>query len=128
MSKNLNGSIALTKFKHVRMEMDGQSGKVDGLFIPIDANFMIKGKNDAVYFDITVFLNDEEDDYGNIASIKQNGKIAGKKWAEMSEDEKKTIKELPYLGNLKDFSGGGSSDNTGAVSDGKFTPKNKLPF
>ena len=127
MSKNLNGSIALTKLKHVRMEADGQNGKVDGLFIPIDANFLIKGKNDAVYVDLTVFINDEEDDYGNIASIKQNGKIQGKKWAEMSEEEKKTIKELPYLGNLKDFSGS-SSDNTGAASDKKFTPKNKLPF
>lgn len=129
MSKQLSGSIALTKLQHVLMEVEGQNGKVEGLFIPIKNNHLVKGKGDGVYLDVTVFVNDQEDQYGNIASIKQNSKIGGKKWSEHTDEEKAQVKAFPYLGNLKDFSGGGQNEASGNAGEGKkFSAGDSVPF
>jgi len=125
--RNLNGSIELTKLIHVKMEMKGQSGNlVKGIFIPFEPNYVIKGKKGGAYINIINFINDEVDQYGNIASIKQS--VDSKTYKDADEEEKKKLKELPYLGNLKDFSGSGS-ENEGAASESVFTPESDdLPF
>lgn len=123
MQKNYSGSLALTKLVHVKFKMKGKSGNdVEGLFIPIDANYLVKGKpdnegNTPIYMPIRVITKSEQDQYG------QNGFVS------QSVDSKKgVLKKLPILGNIKDFSGGGN-DATGAASDQTFDEdSNDLPF
>jgi len=129
MSKrNLSGSIALTKLKHVIMEKKGKSGMVKGLFIPIDVNYLKTDKNGALYININVVVNDEANEYKQHGFISQQG---NKKWGDCSDEEKETFKKLPYLGNLKDFSGDRTAnDNSGAASTEQFSADgdDDLPF
>lgn len=67
MSKLLTGSINLSK---------------------IDKNKLFTSKNSEKYLNISVWINDEKDKYGNIAGIQQQTK----------KDETKI-----YIGNLKEF-------------------------
>lgn len=130
--KNYSASIALTKLKHVKMKAKGKKGEVEGLFIPIKANYLIEGKeNDGekpVYMNIALVIRDEEDSYGQIGFIPQKGTIDGKKWKELTEEEKNLLKELPILGNIKDWSS--NSDDTGgdAGAGQTFGENDDLPF
>ena len=126
MSTNYSGSIALSKMVHVRMEVEGQSGKVDGIFIPIEANHLVKGKEGAVYMPLRVITRAEADDYGQHGFISQS--VDSKVYKDATDAQKEEFKKLPILGNIKNFSAGGASDNTGSASGKKFTPKDKLPF
>ena len=95
--------------------------------IPIKDNKLFAGKK-GVYMDVSIFLNDEKDDYGNDGSIKQNaGAPEGKKWADLSDEEKEAIKALPYIGNVKRNSRSGSG---GSFDDAKeVDPEtDDLPF
>ena len=131
MPRHFGASIALTKLKHVKMTKKGKSGMIEGIFIPIEANDLVKGKPNedkdfAVYVNTTVFLNDEVNDKDQIGSIKQT---QSKKWGNMSDEEKEESKKLPYLGNLKEFSTGGGNDSNAAstaVFDGDGD--DDLPF
>jgi hypothetical protein len=67
MAKLLNGSINLSK---------------------VDKSKIVTGKTGDKFINISVWLNDTEDQYGNIAGIQQSTK----------KDEKKI-----YIGNLKEF-------------------------
>ena len=131
MSRNFSVSIPLTKLKHVKMTKKGKTGQIEGIFIPIDANDLVKGKPNedgdfAVYVNATVFLNDENDSKGQIGSIKQK---QTKKWSDMSDEEKEASKDLPYLGNLKEFSGNTSNDtNSASTSTFDGDGDDDLPF
>jgi len=121
----ITGSINLTALKHVKMEAEGQNGKVKGIFIPIEANMLGSSEKqpDAVHLNIVAFdMKDKKEFATHI--VKQSFK---KDFMEtLSDDEKKA---LPILGNLKT---GGGNTSTDAVSDegaGKeFKPTDKLPF
>ena len=131
MSRQLNGSVELTALVHVRMEVKGQNGKVMGTFIPDIVNTADvvekKDQNPGVYIPVIVWINDEENERGQIGSIKQS--LPSKIYKEMDKEKAKEVsKELPYLGNLKDFSGGGGQAS-GAAASGTYTPdSDDLPF
>lgn len=125
--RRLSGSIALTKLIHVPYEVKGKSGKmVKGIFIPIEPNHLVEGKEGALYANINVVIKDEEDQYGQHGFISQT--VDSKVYKAATDAEKEEFKKLPILGNLKDFSGGGN-DNSGAASTNVFTPdSDDLPF
>lgn len=126
-----SGSIALSKLKHVLMERKGKSGMVKGIFIPIEANKLVEGKdnNGAVYMNINGKLVSEEDNYGNNGFISYRPNM-GKKWSELTEAEKEASKELsPILGNIKVWGGASNAnDNSGAASDTVMDDDQDLPF
>lgn len=130
--RNFGTSINLTALKHVKMTKKGKSGMIEGIFIPIDANDVVRGKkpdadgNIALYVNATVFLNEEVDSHGQIGSIKQS---QSKKWADLSDAEKEVAKSLPYLGNLKEF-GGDNTPVSNAASTATFDGDgdDDLPF
>lgn len=125
--KKLSGSIALTKLQHVIMEKKGKSGMVRGLFIPIGANLLLE-KDGAVYMSVNLVVKDEQDQY------RQNGFIAktteSSVWKGLDEAGKEKAKELsPILGNIKDWSSGGSGNDTaGAAAEGVVAEDDDLPF
>lgn len=129
--KTLSGSIALTKLKHVPFEMKGQSGKmVKGIFIPIEANHLTVGKEkegaNPIYININIIVKNETDEYGQNGFISQQGNI---KWSDCTDEQKEIFKNLPILGNVKDWLAGSGDDNSGAASTETFTPEsNDLPF
>jgi hypothetical protein len=73
MKKLLTGSIDLSKIEKSRI---------------------VDGKNGAKYYNVNVWLNEELDQYGNIASI-QTG---------LSKEERDKGEKGGYIGNLKDWS------------------------
>lgn len=122
-----SGGIALTKLKHVIMTKKGKKGKkVKGLFIPIEQNYLVEGKEGAVYMNINVIARSEQDEYGQNGFIAQNG---NKPWSKCSDEEKETFKSLPILGNIKNFESEKSSeskDTSGSM--GEFDEDDDLPF
>lgn len=128
--KQFSGSLALSKLKHVILEQKGKSGKVKGIFIPLEVNKLTEGKEGAVYLGIRGVLKDEKDQYD------QNGWIAsspnmGKKWSDLSESEKEESKSLsPIMGSIKVWGSdsGSSNDNSGSVSNQSFNDEDELPF
>lgn len=141
--KTLVGSIALDRLIHVKMEKKGKSGMVKGLFIPLEANKLEEhsydsqtGKVNEIQLPVRVIVKDEQDKYG------QNGFIAkaigSKTYKAASDEEKKafgdsgneeTKKLTPILGNIKDFSSGGTrQDQSNAVSEEVFGENDDLPF
>jgi hypothetical protein len=127
--KQFTGSIALSKLKHVILEKKGKSGMIKGIFIPLEANRLVEGKDNAVYMNLRGTLRDEQDSY------KNNGFLAyspdfGKKWSEMTEAEKEESKEMsPILGNLKTWeNSGGGNDSSGAASTDVLDEDDDLPF
>lgn len=124
--KTLMGSIALTKLHHVIMEKKGKSGMIKGVFIPIEAN-ALETKDGAVYLPVKVTVREEADQYGQNGFIGKTMKT-GKKWAEMTEDEKKAHQALtPILGNIKDFSSS-ANDASGAAVTSTVAEDDDLPF
>ena len=129
--KTLSGDIALTKLIHVAMEVKGKNGPVKGIFIPIEQNCLVVGKEKdgktPIYMPIQLVFHDQRNDNGHDGFISQKGNI---KWKEATEEQKKKFNELPILGNFIDWSKGAESNDTGgAVSDKVFTPESDdLPF
>jgi len=130
--KTLSGSLALTKLIHVAMEVKGKSGnKVKGLFIPIEQNYFVLGKEKdgaiPIYMSIQIVMHEERDEHGQDGFISQKGNI---KWKETTDAQKEAFNKLPILGNVVDWSkGNNSDDNTGAASENVFTPESDdLPF
>ena len=123
--KNYSGSIALTKLQHVVMELDGQNGKVKGLFIPTEQNNLVAGKEGAFYLPVRIIAREEEDKYGQHGFIAQS--VDSETYKQMSDEERKA---LPILGNIKCWDGASQqSDSTGnAGGDQTFTPGKPLPF
>lgn len=75
MSKSLNGSICLTDLIELAKQQDKS---------------FTKAKNGKIYCSVKLWINDEKDQYGNIASIQTTFKDATK-------EQKK------YFGNFKEF-------------------------
>lgn len=128
--KRLNGSIALTKLVHVKMEKKGKSGMVKGLFIPIDVNYLESDEKGAVYLPVRVRVTDAQDEY------KQNGfiskSIGSTTYKNASDEKKEMFKEkqneiTPILGSIKDFSNSGG-ETSGAASEETFSEDDDLPF
>ena len=127
--RKFSGSIALTKLTHAVMTKKNKKGKkIDCLVIPIDQNYLVRGKEGALYMPISVITRSEEDQYGQHGFIGQNADSKAYKAAD--EDEKEKMAKLPILGNIKDFgavSGGSNNDTSGNA--GSFNEdEDDLPF
>lgn len=126
-----SGSIALSKLIHVIMEKKGKNGMVKGIFIPIEANKLVEGKdnNGAVYMNINGKLTNEEDNYGNNGFISYRPNM-GKKWSELTDAEKEASKDIsPILGNIKVWGGASNAnDNSGSASNETLSEEDTLPF
>lgn len=128
--KTLSGSLALTKLIHVSMEANGKNGKVKGLFIPIEQNHFVVGKEKEgvtpIYMPIQIVMHEERDEHGQDGFISQKGNV---KWKEATDAQKEAFNKLPILGNVVDWSkGNNSDDNAGSVSEKTFEPTDDLPF
>lgn len=137
--KSLTGSIALTKIKHIKMTCNGKSGKVEGIFIPIQANKLVVGKPDSegntpVYLNISIPLREEPDTYGNSGMINKSIDIKslyGKTYSQLTDEQKAEVNDLtPILGNVKLWeAGGNSADSSGnAGTKEEYAPEDDLPF
>jgi hypothetical protein len=96
MSKLLVGSIDLSKIEKSRI---------------------IEGKNGAKYYNVNVWINDENDQYGNIASI-QTG---------ITKEEREAGGKGGYIGNLKDLSAK-SEPKTTEQAEVREVEDDGLPF
>jgi hypothetical protein len=131
--KTFSGSIALTAMKFVKMRGKGQNGPVDGIFIPIEANKLVVGKEKdgvtPVYMPIRFQYNSEADTYGQNGFVAKS--VSSDEYKAADTDAKKeALKEFqPILGNLKEFtSDGTANDAAGAASTETYTPDDDLPF
>ena len=90
MSRTLLGKLDLLKFKQsVVMNIDGNEGNpVKCVVIPIEANKLYEGKK-GLYADSVMFINDDVDQWGQIASLQQS--------VDKGDDK-------VYLGNFKEYS------------------------
>lgn len=120
------GSIALSKLIHVRMKKKGKKGKkVDCIVIPIKQNHLFEGKEGAVYLPLRIVTRSEEDQYGQHGFISQS--VSSEEYKEASDKQKEKFKELPILGNFKNF-GAESSSNDSTGSKGEIDEDDDLPF
>jgi len=79
MARMLVGSIDLSKLDKTKVVTTDKNGK------PFE--------NGAKYLNVVVWLNDENDQYGNIASIQES----------ISKEEREGGAKATYIGNLKDL-------------------------
>lgn len=127
MKTTYNGSLALSKLKHVIQKKKGKNGDIDCLVIPIDQNNLVRGKEGAVYMPIRVMTNTEQDQYGQNGFISQS--VDSKVYKAASDEEKEEFKKLPILGNVKNFgSGGDAQASSGAASSEVMDENDDLPF
>lgn len=84
----LKGSIDLNKIDKERIVMHDKNGN--------------RFSNGAKYLPIVLWLNDEVDRYGNIASIQED----------ITKEEREKGVKATYLGNLKNIDGQNLSQNT----------------
>jgi hypothetical protein len=115
MNRSLSGSIALTKLKHKIGKFTNKAGQeLECIVIPIDLNHIVKGKEDACYLPVRVFVREEADEYGQHGFISQSA--GSKKWKEANEQQREEFKNLPILGNIKDFDRS-AADASGRLSE-----------
>lgn len=120
-----SGSLALSKLVHVRMKKKGKKGKkVDCLIIPIKANYLVEGKEGAVYMPISVVIKPETDQHGQDGFVGQQADT--KVWKAADKKEQKKINDLPILGSIKNFGAGGG--NAASGSAGEVGEDDDLPF
>jgi len=127
MDKTYSGSIALTKMKCVVRNMTGKDKKpMKCIIIPVEANMLVAGKEDAYYMPIRIMTKEQTDKFGQNGFISQT--VDTKVYKAASDEEKEEFKKLPILGNIKDFSAGGN-DNSGTVDESPTVDENDdLPF
>jgi len=124
--KNYAGSINLAKLKHVVREQKGKNGIVKVVIIPLDANY-IEEKDGNLYMSVNVHTNDEQNEYKQNGFISQQAPSAVYK--EASDEQKEEFKNLPILGNIKDFSQSSNEQPTGAVQESPgVDADDSLPF
>lgn len=102
----LVGSIDLSKVDKTKIVTKDKNGK---LF-----------ENGAKYLNVVVWINDEADQYGNMASIQES----------ITKEERESGKKANYIGNLKNIQGQNLSQNTtnDALKDNSNNDEDDLPF
>ena len=122
-----SGSIALSKLTHVRMKKKNKKGKkIDCIVIPVKQNYLVEGKEGALYLPITVVTKEFRDEYDQNGFIGQS--VSSEVWRAASDELKEEIKALPIIGNIKNWeSSGGGNDASGSVSD-EIDDDDDLPF
>lgn len=117
----IKGRLNLQALKHVKMEVNGKSGKVKGVFIPLEVNNIFEGEK-GLYLDLVAFeLKEAKNNQTHMVKQSFSKDIREK----MSDDEKKN---QPILGSLN-VGGFQNTESNGDVFDGKIaTPDDDLPF
>ncbi len=121
--KKTSGNINLLALHHAKMEVNGKSGKVKGIFVPIEINCLEDRHEDKtpklnINFNIVPTPDKDQDGF-----IGQQGNV---KWSDATDEQKEKFNNLPILGNVKEW---GQSDGVNnAVSDETFKPTDHLPF
>ena len=82
----------------------------------IDETRLFQGKNGAQYLDATVFVNEEQDQFGNHGMITQS----------VSKEERESGVKGNILGNIKTL--GEFGDNTSKPSSQAPAPMEDIPF
>ena len=83
----------------------------------IDKSKLFEGKK-GTYLDVIIWVNDEVDQFGNIASVQQT----------LTKEERDAGAKKIYLGNLKDLNSlMGKTESTSEKED-KSDDKDDLPF
>jgi len=147
--RNLSGSLALSKIKHVLMEVkgkpneDGSERMIKGMFIPFEANKLVvvekKEGEDAeakvvetqVYMPVRVIVKDEMDEYKQHGFISKSLDSKDYKALGTGDAAQAAAKEFtPILGSIKEFENtGDSQDSAGNATQGEtFTPSDEVPF
>ncbi|MFK7947847.1 MAG: hypothetical protein AB8G11_09665 [Saprospiraceae bacterium] len=107
MAKMMYGSIDVTKIDKSKIVSTNDKGE------PF--------KNGGKFLSVVVWVNDEDDNYGNIASIQQS----------LSKEERDSGVKPTYLGNLKEFRQGnaqGSAPASTPVQNSVSDEDDQLPF
>lgn len=117
MSK-LNIKLNLSNLKGVVRFEDAETGPVECLIIPIEANYLFKGKS-GIYLDLTAFeLKEIKDNQTHL--IKQS--LPKEVYQKQTDEEKKS---MPILGNVSTFEATTSKPLT---SSEPLAAGTKLPF
>lgn len=104
MAKMLVGSIDLNKIdknKIVKTDKNGQPFQ-----------------NGAKYFNVVIWVNDETDQYGNIASIQES----------ITKEERESGVKPTYIGNLKNIQGQNTNETSSNVQTHETEEDDDLPF
>ena len=124
----MTGSIALSKLQHVMMTKKGKKGKVEGIFIPVDANFLTKAKDGSgLYMDVRVIYKPGGDDYDQNGFISQS--VNSTLYKEAKDKVKEKMGKTPILGSIKnwDAPSKGGNDNSGSAG-APVDENDDLPF
>ncbi|MCM8906809.1 hypothetical protein [Tenacibaculum finnmarkense] len=96
---NISINLNLTQLKHVRKKMQGASGKVDCLIIPIKENDLFVGEKN-ISLSLSAFgLKSKRDNSKTTHIIKQQ---YSKELYDLLTDEEK--REMPIIGDAVDWS------------------------
>ena len=115
MQRTFSGSLAITKLKHNIITVKNKThGDTRGVFIPIEQNHLVEGKNNAIYLPVRVITHRDPDRFGQHGFIAQT--VDSSSWKKADGAQRETFKNLPILGNLKDFETG-ANDASGKMED-----------
>lgn len=118
----ISGKINLAVLPHVVLEKKGQTGMIEGIFIPFKNANLFKGENGAVYLDVIAFEMKEPKEYGTHI-VKQSMPKAVRE--AMSKEEQE---QVPILGNLNTRFGGSAVSNNAAPGGENVGEDDDLPF
>ena len=109
--QNYNCKVNLAGLKHTVQKMQGASGEIEVLVIPVEANSLYRGDK-GLYLDLVAW-SIAEPKYDDTHMLKQS---LPKEVAEKQTKEEKYA--MPIMGALRPFKGGGSSSEA-AVAESK---------
>lgn len=125
----MTGSIALSKLQHVMMKKKGKKGKkIECIVIPLDANFLSKGKDGkGIYMDVRVIYKPGGDDFDQNGFISQT--VGSKLFKDAKPKEQEKMRKTPILGSIKNWDAptGGGNDNSGSAGS-DIDESDDLPF
>ena len=117
----IGGKINLQTLTHVKMEVNGKNGKVQGIFIQFEINHIHVGEK-GCYLDLVAFPLKEAKDY-QTHLVKQS--LPKEVREKMSDEDKKN---QPIIG-LLNISDGQQQSVNNDVNGGKVaSPDDDLPF
>ena len=110
MKRSLVGSIALSRLKHDKISVKYGNREIKGVFLPFRHNHFEVMDSGAIYMPVRVLLHEEENKFGQHGMITQS--VDSKKWKDADETQREKFRNLPIIGNLKDFELGGDKVNS----------------
>jgi hypothetical protein len=117
---NISSKINLAALKHSVRKMKGQTGEVECLIIPIEANNLFKGEK-GVYLDTTGFeIKNKTGTSKDTHLVKQS--LPKEVYEKMTDEQKK---EQPIIGSMIVWAGGGSLGDAAIIEQDE---SDDLPF